>query len=170
MDALYTQESVGHGAAGIARCCHKHIDKLFLFPVEIAQQTGHKTGTDILKCKRGTMEQLQRVDIIIDLNHRSLERQGVINYPLKVIGSDIVTEQRLCRCKRHLLKCHTVNAGKKGFVHHLQTLRHIETAIRRQSAHYGLTKSDFGRVMVCAVVFHFNEKNILANSEPSTVP
>ena len=99
MYALHAQESVGNGAAGIARCGHQHVDQLFLLLVEVSQQAGHKACTYILECKRGTMEQLQRIYIVFYLDYGSLKCQCVIDNALKVIGGDILAKECLGNLK-----------------------------------------------------------------------
>ena len=60
MDALYTQEAIGHGTTRVARSGYEDIHLfLSLLTDEVTEQTGHETGTHILECQRGAMEQFE---------------------------------------------------------------------------------------------------------------
>ncbi len=99
MHALHAQESVGHGATGIARCGHQYVNQLFLLLVEVTQQAGHEACAYILERKCRTVEKLQRVDILINLDYRCGECQCVIDNLGEVIGRDILAKECLGNLK-----------------------------------------------------------------------
>ena len=80
MDSLHAEEAIGYGRTRITRCCYEHVHFLLAFlAYEVLKQTSHETGTHILEGEGRTMEQLQRVDVWLHLNHWAVESQGVIN-------------------------------------------------------------------------------------------
>ena len=81
MDSLHAEETIGNGRTSITRCSHEYVHFfLTLLTNKILKQTGHETSTHILEGESRTMEQLQRVDIWLHLNHWAVERQSIINY------------------------------------------------------------------------------------------
>ena len=78
--ALLNLAHLAYGRTRITRCCYEHVHFLLAFlAYEVLKQTSHETGTHILEGEGRTMEQLQRVDVWLHLNHWAVESQGVIN-------------------------------------------------------------------------------------------
>ena len=95
MDALYAEEAIGYCRACIARGGHEDIDLLvvLLLTDKVLEQARHEPGTHILEGEGGAMEQLQRIDILLDLHHRTVEGEGVVDNLLQRIGLHILSEE-----------------------------------------------------------------------------
>ena len=62
----------------------------------MSQQTCHETAADIFKGQCRTVEQFEAVDVIVDVYHRSLERQRVFYDLIQGTGIDVFTKECLC--------------------------------------------------------------------------
>ena len=111
MDAVDTQEAVGHSRACVARGGYEHVHLLTfsLLTDEILKQARHEAGTYILKGESGAMEEFEGVDIILDIHDRTVERQCVVDNILQGIRIHILTKEGIGNRVGNLLERHLVD-------------------------------------------------------------
>ena len=90
-DAVDAQETVGHGAAGVAGGGHEHMD-LIVPGEEILQQTRHETRAYVLESQGRSMEEFQGVDTRLDLADGAVEGQGLGNDPMQNVCRNILVD------------------------------------------------------------------------------
>ena len=138
VNALNTKETVGNSRASVARGSYEHIDlfAVILLLEEILQQTSHETSTYILECQRRSVEEFQRIYLVGNLHHRTVEREGVIHYLLERVSINVFAKESISYSVGYLLKRHLVDTVKEFFWQGLDALRHIETFVFCQSLDY----------------------------------
>ena len=76
---------------------------------EISQQSRHETSTDILEGEGRTVKEFQTIDIILDLDHRTIEGESVVYDILKGIKVDVFTKECASHIVGNLLERHVLN-------------------------------------------------------------
>jgi hypothetical protein len=150
-DAIDTEETVGHGAAGIAGGGHEHMD-LIVPGEEILQQTRHETRAYVLESQGRSMEEFQRVDARLDLADGAVEGQGLGNDPMQNVCRDVLAEERIGNHRGDLRE--GTHRLEKRFRKLLDALRHIESTVFREAFDDGLPEIRPRRLAVRAVVSH----------------
>ena len=158
VDALNTEETIGHCRARIARGGHQDIDQTVLSVLitlsEIPQQACHEAGTHILKGEGRAMEEFQTVDIILDLDHRTIEGESVVNNVLKGIEVDVLTKESTGHIIGNLLERHILDVVEEHLRQYLDFFRHVKTAVFCQTFHNGLLEVSDRGFSVSAVIIH----------------
>ena len=155
MDTLYTEETIGNGAARITGSGNKDIDLLLAFFLDkVSQQTRHEAAAYILKGKRRTMEQLKRINILRHPDQRDIETECVINNLFQRIGRHVFAEESICHAVGYLLKAQRVDAVVKLLRQGFDCKGHEKPLVGSQSLYHGLFKSGFGSLFVGAIIFH----------------
>ena len=94
MYAGYAEESVCHGAPGVARCGNKDVYAT-VFPrhlVEITKHSCHETCADILECKRRAMEQFEAIIVARYVAQWYVEVQSVVNYVFEYVAFNVIAK------------------------------------------------------------------------------
>ena len=157
MDALHTEESVGHSRTRIAAGGHQHIHEavvLSLLVDKILQQSGHEAGTHILEGQGRTMEEFQTVDIWGHLHHGTIKLQGVVHNLPQCLLLDVITKESLGHTEGNFLKRQLFNIVEKLFAERSNLFGHIEAAVFGQSLDHRFLERGFGCLMVGTVIFH----------------
>ena len=121
VNTLDTEETVCYCRTGITRGGHKdvHLFFLSLHADEILQQSGHKPGTYILKGEGRAVEEFQRIDIVLDLLDRTVERECVIDDVLEGIEVYILSEEGTGHVVGDLLERHLVDVVEENLRQYL---------------------------------------------------
>ena len=79
VDAFHTEETVCHGRTRVARSGNQHVHQVGLsfFLDEILQEASHEAGTNILECQCWTVEEFERIDVVLHLLHWAVEGERV---------------------------------------------------------------------------------------------
>ena len=106
MDAVDTQEAVGHSRARVARGGYEHVHLLTfsLLTDEILKQARHEAGTYVLEGERGAVEEFEGVDVILDIHDRTVERQRIVYNILEGIRVYILAKEGVGNCVGNLLE------------------------------------------------------------------
>ena len=102
------------------------------------------------------MEQLERIDIVLDLHNGAVERQGVEYQVLQGIIVYIVAEKRGGHVIGNVLELHRGHILEESLRKLVNLLGHVEPSIFGQSFNDGLTKVGHGGLVVGAVILHKN--------------
>ena len=156
MDAVNPQETISNGRAGITAGSHKDIDLLIalLLTDKILQQASHETGTHILEGEGRTMKQFEGIDIFLYLNHRAVERQGVIHDVVECVRIHIFAKECAGYGVGYLLKTHLLDIIEEFLWQFVDALWHIESAIFCETFHHCFVQISYGSFPVSAIIFH----------------
>ena len=100
------------------------------------------------------MKELEGVDIILDLHHRTIERQRVINDILQGIEVDILAKERTRHIVGYLLKGHLVDVVEEHLWQYLDFFGHIKTTVFCQAFYDGLIQVGDRGFSVSTIIFH----------------
>ena len=150
-DTVDTQETIGHGTAGVAGGGHEHMD-LIVTDEEILQQTRHETRAYVLECQGRSMEEFQGVDTGLYLADGAVEGKRLGDDPPKHVRGDVLAEERISHRRGDLHE--GIHRLEERFRKRLDVLRHIETAVLREAFDDGLPEIRPRRLAVRAVVSH----------------
>ena len=84
------------------------------------------------------MEKFERIDIVLHLHHRTVERQGVIHNLLQRLGIHILTKEGISHRIGDLLEGLGLDGVEEGLRQLLDLLRHVEPTVFCQSFHHRL--------------------------------
>ena len=100
------------------------------------------------------MEQLQGVDVILDLYHRAVELQGVVDQVLKGVQVYVFAKEGTGHIVGNILEAHLRHVVDECLRQAVNLFGHIEPAVFGQSFYDGLLKVGHGGLTVCAVIVH----------------
>ena len=100
------------------------------------------------------MKQFERIDVVLHLSHRTVERQGVIHDIVESIRIHIFAKERAGYGVGNLLKTHLFDMVEELFGQFVDTLRHIESAILCETFHNCFLQISDGSIPVRAIIFH----------------
>ena len=153
--ALHAEETVGYGRAGVAAGGHEHVHPLLLLLAdEVLQQAGHEACAHVLEGQGGAVEEFERVDVLVDLHYRTVEREGVADDAPQVVGGYVLAEERIGHGAGDVVEREPVDVVVERLWERLDALGHIQAAVAGQSFHHGLVERGHGGFLVGAVVFH----------------
>ena len=121
---------------------------------EVLQQTGHEAGTYILKGEGRTMEQLKCIDVVLDVDHRTIELQCVVNYIVQSIRIYIFAKESAGYGVGYLLETHLLDVVEKLLWQLVDTLGHIQSAIFCQSLNYCFVQIGNRGLIIRTIVLH----------------
>ena len=156
MDSIDTQEAVGNGRSRVARGGHEHIHLLtfVLLLNEILQESRHESGAHILEGEGRTVEQFEGIDIVLDLHHRTVERQGVVDDLLERLGIDVLAKEGVSYRIGYLLECLGLDGVEKLLRQLLDALWHIQTSVFCQTLDHCLVQIGYRSLTIRAIILH----------------
>ena len=173
MDAVDAEKAVGNSRARVAASGHENVDQTILSVLSIlnvliilrilitliilskvAQQARHEAGTDILEGQRGTVEEFQRVDIVLHLDDRTVERQRVVHQFFQRVEVDVLAEEGAGHVVGDVAERHVLNVVEESLRQGVDTLGHVETAVFSQSLYHRFLQVSLGGLSVGAIVLH----------------
>ena len=157
VDTLHAQESVGNSTSRVTAGSHQHVDKVTSRTrktCKIAQQAGHEACADILEGQRGSVEQLQRINLVSHLDYRAIKRQRVIHQVLQGITVHVVAEEVAGHVVGNILELHVLDVVKERLWQFVYFLWHVESSVFCQSFYYRLFQVGYGRLPIGAVILH----------------
>ena len=83
------------------------------------------------------MEQLKRIDILVNLMYGNIEGQSVVDYLPQSLALHIVAEESIGNVACYLAKRQTVDMVKKRLRQLVYLLGHVKTAVLSETFHYG---------------------------------
>ena len=129
VDALHSQETVGHSRTRVAGSGNEDIDdpspSLPRGRGEILQQTGHEAGTDVLESEGGTMEEFKAIDAFLDLHQWTVEGEGFGDDSSEVVGRDILAKETVCHSIGYLMEGEVRHFVEKLFGQGFDTFGHV---------------------------------------------
>ena len=100
------------------------------------------------------MKEFEGIDIILDLYHRTIKRQRVVDDILQGILIDILAKEGTCHIIRNLLEGHLVDILEEHLRQYLDFFWHIKTAVFCQAFYDGLLQVGDGGFSVSTIVIH----------------
>ena len=151
------QEAVRDGAAGVSGRGDEDIDIPRVG--EMPEEPGHETGADVLEGERGPMEEFQGVDVLFHLHGRAVEGKGFRDDPVQFRARNVLAEES---GRDFLPDLHEGKVGKAAepvLGKRRNPLRHIESAVFRQTLDDGLRQGSVRRLMFCTVKLHISRRS-----------
>ena len=110
-DAGHIEETVGYGAARVARGGHEHVD-LATRPLtgdEVAEHAGHEPCADVFEGQRGAVEEFEGVDRVRDGHDGRVKSQRVLYDAAEIALRHIVAKEGAGHVEGDLVKGHVLH-------------------------------------------------------------
>ena len=112
---------------------------------------GQKSRPHILESIRRAVKQLERIDVVLDLDQRDVEGKCIVHY-LPYLGRVyLVAQHEVGHDKRYVAHAHPGYIVEESRRYHRYTLGHIQSTVGCQSRHHGLSQPHGRRLSVCAI-------------------
>ena len=154
VDALHAEETVGYGAAGIARRGDQHGHPTVVATDKVGQHSGHETGSDVFECQSRPVKQFERINSRFDPDDRRFETQRIADDLSQRFMLDVVSEKRLRYTAGDLVERHGCDSVVKRTGQFFNSFGHVESLVGSQAADDRFAERNFRRRMVRAVIFH----------------
>ena len=100
------------------------------------------------------MEQLKGIDVVLDVDHRTIELQCVVNYIVQSIRVYIFAKESAGYGVGYLLETHLLDVVEKLLWQLVDTLGHIQSAIFCQSLNYCFVQIGNRGLIIRTIVLH----------------
>ena len=100
------------------------------------------------------MEELQRVDVVLDANDGAVEAERVVDQVLQTVEVDVVAKEGAGHVVGYILESHRGHIVDERLGQVVNLLGHVESAVFGQAFHHGLAQVGLWGLMVGAVVLH----------------
>ena len=151
------QKAVRDGAPGVTGGGDEDID----IPLvgKMPQEPRHETGADVLERERRPMEEFQGVNPFFHRHGRAVESEGFRDDAVQLRAGNVLAEES----GRDFLPDLDERAFGKAFDpiggKSRNPLRHVESAVFRQTLDDGLREGSVRRLMFCTVILHVSRRS-----------